>query len=112
VLPGVIVGPGVGKGVVPGSGVASGVGSGGAPTAADSSGVGSAASEGALNGVGLADAPEADPTADDGAEDAGTWVDAVQPQSRIAQPIAIPRSFIPSMFAYPPEPPVARPRRT
>src|SRR5438874_2651424 len=111
VLPGVIVGPGVGNGVVPGSGVASAVASGGAPTAADSKGIGSAASDVALKGVGLADA--ADPTADeDGAGDAGTSVDAVQPQSTITQPIAIRRRFIRSMFAHPPEPPVARPRRT
>src|SRR5947208_13396474 len=82
VLPGVIVGPGVGNGVVPGSGVASAVGSGGAPTAADSSGLGSAASDGALNGVGLADAAAVDPMADDdGAGDAGSWFDAVQPPS-------------------------------
>ena len=113
VLPGVIVGPGVGNGVVPGSGVDSAVGSGGAPTAADSSGLGSAASDGALNGVGLADAATAEPVADDdGAGDAGSWVDAVQPPSTITQPIAIRRSFIRSMFAYPPELPVARPQRT
>src|SRR5438105_4869214 len=39
VLPGVIVGPGVGNGVVPGSGVTSGVASG-TPTASDASGTG------------------------------------------------------------------------
>lgn len=55
VLPGVIVGPGVGNGVVPGSGVASAAGCGSGVTSPDGIGTGVGASAGAVNGDALAD---------------------------------------------------------
>lgn len=90
-LPGVIVGPGVGNGVVPGSGVAAGVASGSAPDAADGNGLGGGASEGALNGVGVGDAVCVGGGAEDGAGDAT----GPHPASSSAVARTIPKRVIP-----------------
>lgn len=103
-LPGVIVGPGVGNGVVPGSGVASGVGSGCPRDAADGSGLGGGAFEGALNGVAVGDAVWVGGGAEDGAGSApGAHAASSSPVAR-----AIPKCFIPFMFRYLTESAVAR----
>ena len=118
VLPGVIVGPGVGNGVVPGGGVAPAIGSGVAAAAAGGSGLGTAASTAALNGVGLALAGSGDrdvsgvsTTAAGAPSDGRGSAGCAHAASRTASETRRPTRFTTLMVRYLPESPVARPVR-